>query len=60
MIRLLSCSQLFYHLQRDGSFPEPRAVFYAAEMALALGYLHSLGIVYRYRFHLKSVPLSIS
>lgn len=40
--------QLFYHLQREGSFSEPRAAFYAAEMAMALGYLHSLDIVYRY------------
>ncbi|KAM4580098.1 serine/threonine-protein kinase Sgk2b [Odontesthes bonariensis] len=39
--------ELFYHLQREGSFPEPRAAFYAAEMAAALGYLHSLNIVYR-------------
>ncbi|KAL7393783.1 hypothetical protein ABVT39_015917 [Epinephelus coioides] len=39
--------ELFYHLQREGSFPEPRAAFYAAEMAMALGYLHSLNIVYR-------------
>lgn len=39
--------ELFYHLQKEGSFPEPRAVFYAAEMAMALGYLHSLDIVYR-------------
>ncbi|KAM3613561.1 uncharacterized protein V6R79_001406 [Siganus canaliculatus] len=39
--------ELFYHLQREGSFPEPRAAFYAAEMASALGYLHSLDIVYR-------------
>ncbi|XP_037836326.1 serine/threonine-protein kinase Sgk2b isoform X2 [Kryptolebias marmoratus] len=39
--------ELFYHLQRDGSFPEPRAAFYAAEMAAALGYLHSRNIVYR-------------
>uniref|UniRef100_A0A1A8S077 Serine/threonine-protein kinase sgk-1 n=2 Tax=Nothobranchius rachovii TaxID=451742 RepID=A0A1A8S077_9TELE len=39
--------ELFYHLQKDGSFPEPRAAFYAAEMAAALGYLHSLHIVYR-------------
>lgn len=54
-IQHLSCSQLFYHLQREGSFPEPRAVFYTAEIALALGYLHSLGIVYRYQFHSKSV-----
>uniref|UniRef100_A0A3Q4AJA9 Serine/threonine-protein kinase sgk-1 n=1 Tax=Mola mola TaxID=94237 RepID=A0A3Q4AJA9_MOLML len=39
--------ELFYHLQREGSFSEPRAAFYAAEMAMALGYLHSLDIVYR-------------
>ncbi|XP_056142457.1 serine/threonine-protein kinase Sgk2b isoform X2 [Lampris incognitus] len=39
--------ELFYHLQREGSFPEPRATFYAAEMASALGYLHHLDIVYR-------------
>ncbi|XP_069393243.1 serine/threonine-protein kinase Sgk2b [Paralichthys olivaceus] len=39
--------ELFYHLQREGSFPEARSAFYAAEMAMALGYLHSLDIVYR-------------
>nr|XP_061789624.1 serine/threonine-protein kinase Sgk1-like [Nerophis lumbriciformis] len=39
--------ELFYHLQKEGSFPESRAAFYAAEMAMALGYLHSLDIVYR-------------
>ncbi|XP_068591965.1 serine/threonine-protein kinase Sgk2b isoform X1 [Cebidichthys violaceus] len=39
--------ELFYHLQREGSFPETRAAFYTAEMAMALGYLHSLDIVYR-------------
>ncbi|KAI9540460.1 Serine/threonine-protein kinase Sgk1 [Dissostichus eleginoides] len=38
---------LFYHLQREGSFPESRAAFYTAEMTMALGYLHSLDIVYR-------------
>lgn len=39
--------QLFYHLQRERVFLEPRARFYAAEIASALGYLHSLHIVYR-------------
>ncbi|PWA14843.1 hypothetical protein CCH79_00020318 [Gambusia affinis] len=38
---------LFYHLQRERVFLEPRARFYAAEIASALGYLHSLHIVYR-------------
>lgn len=40
--------QLFFHLQRERSFPEHRARFYAAEIASALGYLHSIKIVYRY------------
>ncbi|KAJ8306134.1 hypothetical protein KUTeg_016679, partial [Tegillarca granosa] len=39
--------ELFFHLQRERYFPEPRARFYAAEMASALGYLHSLNIIYR-------------
>nr|XP_034370553.1 serine/threonine-protein kinase Sgk1-like [Arvicanthis niloticus] len=39
--------ELFYHLQREHCFLEPRARFYAAEIASALGYLHSLNIVYR-------------
>lgn len=39
--------QLFYHLQRERCFLEPRARFYSAEIASALGYLHSLNIVYR-------------
>uniref|UniRef100_A0A3B4BHX7 Serine/threonine-protein kinase Sgk1 n=1 Tax=Periophthalmus magnuspinnatus TaxID=409849 RepID=A0A3B4BHX7_9GOBI len=39
--------ELFYHLQRERIFLEPRARFYAAEIASALGYLHSLHIVYR-------------
>ncbi|KAM4725129.1 serine/threonine-protein kinase Sgk1 isoform 1-T1 [Anableps anableps] len=39
--------QLFYHLQRERVFLEPRARFYAAQIASALGYLHSLHIVYR-------------
>ncbi|KAM4718998.1 serine/threonine-protein kinase Sgk3 isoform 3-T3 [Anableps anableps] len=39
--------ELFFHLQRERTFPESRAKFYIAEMASALGYLHSLNIVYR-------------
>uniref|UniRef100_A0A8C5XRM8 non-specific serine/threonine protein kinase n=1 Tax=Microcebus murinus TaxID=30608 RepID=A0A8C5XRM8_MICMU len=39
--------EFFYHLQRERCFLEPRACFYAAEIASALGYLHSLNIVYR-------------
>ncbi|XP_042318295.1 serine/threonine-protein kinase Sgk3 isoform X3 [Sceloporus undulatus] len=39
--------ELFFHLQKERSFPEHRARFYAAEIASALGYLHSIKIVYR-------------
>uniref|UniRef100_G3NEW2 Serine/threonine-protein kinase Sgk1 n=1 Tax=Gasterosteus aculeatus aculeatus TaxID=481459 RepID=G3NEW2_GASAC len=39
--------ELFFHLQKERTFPEPRAKFYIAEIASALGYLHSLNIVYR-------------
>ncbi|XP_065184052.1 serine/threonine-protein kinase Sgk2-like [Sycon ciliatum] len=39
--------ELFYHLQREQSFSEPRSRFYAAEISSALGYLHSMNIIYR-------------
>ena len=39
--------ELFTHLQRSGTFTESRVRFYAAEIVLAVGYLHSLSIVYR-------------
>lgn len=39
--------ELFTHLQKCQTFPESRVRFYGAEILLALGYLHSLSIVYR-------------
>jgi len=39
--------EIFFHLRRAGNFPPPQARFYAAEVILALEYLHSLDIVYR-------------
>ena len=39
--------EMFTHLYRMGPFGEPQAQFYVSEVALALGHLHSLGIVYR-------------
>ena len=39
--------ELFYHLGKSGKFPETRARFYAAEILLAISYIHSLGVVYR-------------
>eukprot|EP00004_Rigifila_ramosa_P004623 TRINITY_DN150_c1_g1_i1.p1 TRINITY_DN150_c1_g1~~TRINITY_DN150_c1_g1_i1.p1 ORF type:complete len:469 (+),score=122.38 TRINITY_DN150_c1_g1_i1:34-1407(+) len=39
--------ELFYHLQQEEKFTEARARFYAAEIVLALGYLHEMGVIYR-------------
>lgn len=42
-----SGGELFFHLQKHGRFPPKLALFYTAELALALGELHKHGIVYR-------------
>ena len=39
--------ELFFHLSRYRRFPERVARFYAAELLLALGHLHSKHIIYR-------------
>jgi serine/threonine protein kinase len=39
--------ELFTRLREERLFPEPRARFYAAEILLGLGHLHSHGLVYR-------------
>lgn len=48
VIDYLNGGELFYHLQQDeAAFGEARAKFYAAEIVLALGYLHDNSILYR-------------
>jgi len=39
--------ELFFHLRSSSRFSEQRAKFYAAEVLLALEYIHGLGIIYR-------------
>ena len=40
--------ELFHHLDLEGAFDEPTAMFYAANVLLALEHLHQHGIVYRW------------
>ncbi|KAM9325480.1 ribosomal protein S6 kinase beta-2 [Gastrophryne carolinensis] len=47
ILECLSGGELFLHLEREGIFMEDAACFYLAEIVLALGHLHSLGIIYR-------------
>jgi serine/threonine protein kinase len=42
-----SGGELFFHLQNKGRFSQDLALFYTAELALALGALHTSGVVFR-------------
>lgn len=48
VLDLMLGGDLRFHLDRLGSMKEAVVRFYVAEMALALGDLHNLGIVHRY------------
>ena len=43
----VSGGELFFHLQAVKRFPESQAQFYAAEILLAIEYLHQMNIIYR-------------
>lgn len=47
VMEYLPGGELFYHLSKKGLMLEADAVFYTAEMVLALEHLHSMGIVHR-------------
>lgn len=48
IMEFVNGGELFYHLKQvKKGFTEDRARFYAAEIVLALAYLHEMGVVYR-------------
>ncbi|KAG2464492.1 KS6B2 kinase, partial [Polypterus senegalus] len=47
ILECLSGGELFMQLEREGIFMEDMASFYLGEITLALGHLHSNGIIYR-------------
>uniref|UniRef100_A0AAR2K6N3 Ribosomal protein S6 kinase n=1 Tax=Pygocentrus nattereri TaxID=42514 RepID=A0AAR2K6N3_PYGNA len=47
ILECLSGGELFMQLEKEGIFMEDTACFYLGEITLALGHLHSSGIIYR-------------
>ncbi|KEG09738.1 rac serine-threonine kinase [Trypanosoma grayi] len=47
VLEFLCGGELFFHLQRCKRFSEQRARFYAAEIGMAVDYIHSRNVLYR-------------
>lgn len=47
VMEYISGGSLWFHFQEDGKFDGGRVAFYAAEITVALQFLHSNGVIYR-------------
>lgn len=43
----ISGGDLFFHLRKQNNFTIDQAKFYAAELVIALDYMHKFGVIYR-------------
>jgi serine/threonine protein kinase len=69
-MEFINGGDMFYHLRKSKKFDNARTQFYAAEILLAMEYMHSVGIIYRdlkpenvlidYQGHIKIIDFGLS
>jgi len=47
IMEYINGGDMFFHIRKAKSFPFERAQFYAAELLLAIDYMHQNGVIYR-------------
>jgi classical protein kinase C beta type len=47
VLEFINGGDLFFHVDKNGKFPEPTVAFYTAEICIGLWFLHDKGVIYR-------------